>query len=229
MAFSPDGSTFAAGGDYRDGSVWLWRTSDGQLQWERPTSAGGIDALAFSPNGSVLAYGGGYTDSTITLRSVADGSLSQTLYGHRGPVTGLAFSPDGSLLLSAGYDGTVRFWDFLTGAPLVSYGEETRGAKTVAMAPGGSQFAYGRSDATLAVARTPGDPPLVGLRLVPTPAGPMPQLLLMASPGQPRTLQVSSNLVQWTNWQTLTPSNRVTLIPDSTGVSWPSRFYRVGP
>jgi WD40 repeat protein len=67
--------------------------------------------MAFSPTGDqlLLAAEGGITLLTLDDRG------RRVLRGHSSYVYSVAWSADGAMLASSGWDGSVRFWDALTG------------------------------------------------------------------------------------------------------------------
>lgn len=65
-----------------------------------------IVGLSLAPDGATIASAS--WDGTIRLWPLAGGA-PRVLEGHRGNVNAAHFLPDGSLV-SAGYDGTIRFW-----------------------------------------------------------------------------------------------------------------------
>ena len=110
------GSLLAAGLD--DGTVKIWRMSDGQ---EFQTLAGHQDfvrALAFSPDGKTALTAG--EDDMIRQWDLAAGKEPRRLLARAGGVTSAAFSRDGTLKLAGTRDGAVKIWNAGTGREIAS-------------------------------------------------------------------------------------------------------------
>jgi WD40 repeat protein len=99
VAFSPDGTHLATGGD--DDTVRLWDPNTGQPVGQPLTGHTGlVSSVAFSPDGTRLATGS--WDNTVRLWDAATGQpVGDPLTGHTGPVNSVAFSPDGTRLATA--------------------------------------------------------------------------------------------------------------------------------
>ena len=145
VAFSPDGSLLASGGD--DNTVRLWNPATGAPLHTLTGHNGDVNAVAFSPDGSLLASGG--DDNTVRLWNPATGAHLHTLTGHSGDVNAVAFSPDGSLLASGGDDNTVRLWNPATGVHFHTLTGHSGDVNAVAFSPDGSLLASGSGDDTV--------------------------------------------------------------------------------
>jgi WD40 repeat protein len=102
LAYSADGALLASASfklvdNYGDGTVRLWRTSDGRLLWTVPLNA---DGVGISPDGAVVAA---MVGGDTKLLSATDGALLRTFTNTGVPFTntGVIFSPDSHLVATS--------------------------------------------------------------------------------------------------------------------------------
>jgi WD40 repeat protein len=110
IAFSPDGETFASGGD--DLEVKLWRIREGRCVMTLPGHSTVVWALVFSPDGKRLASGG--AERVIRLWDVEPTSnhgIPIALMRSVHWIWSLAFSPDGTRLASGHTTGAIEIWE----------------------------------------------------------------------------------------------------------------------
>jgi WD40 repeat protein len=146
VAFSPDGSTLAAG--IEDQAILAWQYSewglDTELLYSLEGHTGWVWDIVFSPDGRTLASAS--SDRTVKLWDPENAVEIHTLIGHTSTVWQVAFSPDGQTLASASWDGTVKLWDVLTGEELHTLREHDGWVNDVAFSPDGELLASGSAN-----------------------------------------------------------------------------------
>lgn len=119
--FSPDGKYFVSGND--DKTIKIWNVEKGTAIKTLKGHKEGVNSINYSADGRYIVSGGGVNDRTVRIWDAATGNILKVLSGHTNAVTAVCFSPDGKYVVSGSYDGTVKFWDVLTGANIKTYQE----------------------------------------------------------------------------------------------------------
>jgi len=111
LAYSPDGTAIATGG--QDHAVRIWDAATG-TQTAKIGHARQASAIAYSPDGTSLATGD--DSSTVHIWDTGTWQERQTLVTeHNTRVRALVYSPDGGIIATAGHDRAVQLWDAGTG------------------------------------------------------------------------------------------------------------------
>src|SRR5256885_143579 len=107
MAWSPDGTRLAGGGD--DGSACLWQASDGTLLHQFEGHRGRVASVAWSPDGTRLATGSWDRDSgELFVWDARSGERLHAWSEPRARMYALAWSASGTMLVRGGSDGLLR-------------------------------------------------------------------------------------------------------------------------
>ncbi len=145
VTFSPDQKFLISGS--ADGTVRVYETDRGTLQWSAKADIGPITAVSVSRESKLLAAAGG--TGLIRLYALPSGSVFQTLRMQSSPLTSAAFSPSGAYLASADEAGTVSLWNYEKGEAGPRWSAHNTPIRALAFSPDGRQLATGGSQDTL--------------------------------------------------------------------------------
>ncbi|WP_160159190.1 eIF2A-related protein [Streptomyces sp. SLBN-118] len=142
VVWSTDGQHLATA--CYDGTVRIWRATDGAVEQVIDAGSGYVHGVAWSPDGRRLVTAG--HDGTARIWSARDGSSAAVLTGHDAEIRGVAWSPDGTVVATASQDGTVRLWDPATAQQTAVLTGHDGFVHGVAFAPDGSRLATSGRD-----------------------------------------------------------------------------------
>ena len=112
VAWSPDGTMIASGGD--DKAVQIWSALTGETRLIYRGHIGQVNSVSWSPDGKLIASSG---DGTVQVWEALTGRL---IFKNANQVFGTAWSPDGTRL-AFGNGSSFQIWNVTTGKQLASY------------------------------------------------------------------------------------------------------------
>jgi WD40 repeat protein len=146
FAFSPDGTTLAAGtGGYMTSGGWteLWNI-DQQVIEDYLGGDGSMQDLAYSPDGALLVTASAL--SGVRLWNTATKTVRYVLMEYGDAVVGVAFSPDGTRVAAGLVYGEIHMWDTATGELVTVLESDAEYTGRITFSPDGSLLASGSSD-----------------------------------------------------------------------------------
>ncbi len=147
VAFSPDGTIFASGG--QNGVIALWNRENGAVITVLMGHSAWVSALAFSPDGRTLASGG--SDLALHLWDVSSGAAIPivTMHPHERAITAISFTPDGTVMASGSLDGTIVFRHIPTDTHIGTLQNYGGAVRSLSFSPDGNTIASASQDGTI--------------------------------------------------------------------------------
>jgi WD40 repeat protein len=113
VAWSPDGTQLAGGGD--DGTLYVWDAIDGTLLRQMAGHHSMVTRVAWSLDGTRLVSGsGGKEGGELFVWDAQRGERLHSLAGHPRIVYAVAWASE-TMVVSGGGDGKLRWWDVQRG------------------------------------------------------------------------------------------------------------------
>jgi WD40 repeat protein/serine/threonine protein kinase len=138
VAYSPDGSRLAAGGDAK---ILILDAAGGAELRLLPKAGDSIRCLAWNPEGTQLVSAG--EDGLALVWDATTGKKLHILSGHSGAVYAAVWNPDGRRLATGSRDASLKIWNPATGQLLGSLRGNATQITSVAWSPDGQQLATG--------------------------------------------------------------------------------------
>jgi len=148
VAWSPDGSSIAAGMDH--GYIQVWNTSSGQAVFSQQAHSNKfVNCVAWSPDGSYLVSGGG--DGTAIVWNVAQQLQMFSYTLHTAYINAVSWSHNGQWIVSGGGDDTAQVWNASDGSHLLTYSRHTNDILALAWSRDDSRVASASDDGTVQI------------------------------------------------------------------------------
>jgi WD40 repeat protein/predicted Ser/Thr protein kinase len=146
LAFNPDGTRLASGGE--DRAACLWDPASGALVATCRGHMSRVHSVAFRPDGARLLTAS--SDETVRQWDVATGNAVDAPYErHTGEVKRALYSPDGEWVASTGIDRTIRVWRAVGRQDRAILHGHTSPATALTFAPSGRRLASISTDPVL--------------------------------------------------------------------------------